>query len=139
MLFLLYDDVNQFYIYTYPLPLRPSSDPHSPSHPPRSLRGTELSSLPQTAGSQRLRCAQSCVWQSRSPGSGSRPAPRAVSTRTFSTGVSVPALRTGSSIHFESSFLTLFNVAECGQLGSKHVFPFSSLNFKARPLNGLIN
>ena len=41
--FLLYNEVNQLYVYIYPLPLGPPS--HPPSHPSRSSQGSKLSSL----------------------------------------------------------------------------------------------
>ena len=49
--FLLYNEVNQTYVYIYPLPLRPLC--HSPtlSQPSRSSQSTEQSSLCFTAGS----------------------------------------------------------------------------------------
>ena len=51
--FLLYNEVNQLYVYLYPLPLGPPSHP-SPSHPSRSLQSTKLSSLCYAAGSHQL-------------------------------------------------------------------------------------
>ena len=47
--FLLYNKVNQLYVYIRPLPLGPSSHPTT-SYPSRSLQSTELSSLHCTAG-----------------------------------------------------------------------------------------
>ena len=38
--FLLYNNINQLYVYIYPLPLEP------PSHPTRSSQSTELTELP---------------------------------------------------------------------------------------------
>ena len=43
--FLLYNIVNQLYIYIHPLPLKP------PSHPSKSSQSTELSALCDTAAS----------------------------------------------------------------------------------------
>ena len=42
--FVLYNEVNQLYVYIYPLPLEPLSHP-APSHPSRSSQSAELSSL----------------------------------------------------------------------------------------------
>ena len=50
--FLLYNEVNQLYVYLYPFPLGPSC--HPPSHPSRLSQSTRLSSLCYTAGSHQL-------------------------------------------------------------------------------------
>ena len=44
-LFLLFNEVNQLYVYIYALPHEPPSHPHAISHPSRSSQSTELSSL----------------------------------------------------------------------------------------------
>ena len=50
--FLLYGNVNQLYVYIYPLPLGPP--PTTASHPPRSSQSTEVSSQCYTAASHQL-------------------------------------------------------------------------------------
>ena len=51
--FLLYNKLNQLYVYIYPLPLGLASQ-QPPSHPSRSSQITELSSLSYTAASYQL-------------------------------------------------------------------------------------
>lgn len=80
-LFLLRSEVNQLYIHMPPSLLSLHSGPQTASHP-RSLRGTELSSLRGTAGSRRLRGARGRACVRATLRVVCAPA-RAVSTRTF--------------------------------------------------------
>ena len=52
--FLLYNEMNQPYVYIYPHPLGTPSHPQPPSHPPRSSQSTELSFLCYVAASHYL-------------------------------------------------------------------------------------
>ena len=63
--FLMYNEVNQLYVYIYPLPLGP------PSYPCRSSQSTRLSSLCYTAASHQLFVVHMvlCVCQCYSPNS----------------------------------------------------------------------
>ena len=59
---LLYNNVNQLYVYMYPLLLNPPF--HSPpkSHPSKSLQSTELSSLCYTAASHQLSISHTVIY-----------------------------------------------------------------------------
>ena len=82
--FLLYNGVNELYVYIYPLCLGPPSPP--PSHPSRSLQSTELSSLCYTAGSYQLSILHMVVYICQSQSPNSYPS---MSTCRFSTSASL--------------------------------------------------
>ena len=82
--FLLYNEVSQLCVHTYPLPLEPPSHP-SPAHPSRLSQSTELSFLCYAAAShyQSVSCGVVNICQCHSPSLSHPPLLHLVSARLF--------------------------------------------------------